>query len=189
MERQYAAEPLLINTEYKFLNKERSVQSAPDFFKTSEHTYSSLDPRLYDPVRNFRMDLDRPPYQSNNVQPLHSIYCPETDRVSTGLYTDGYESIYGGDVRYYLDPTQCLVYDRPNYVLRSAVVPTVFEDPMGGAKPHYERLPLFQKNVGVAPYTSDQDQMFFREDMMSRQSALMNQRDFNYYIGHFLPQK
>ena len=69
------------------------------------------------------------------------------------------------------------------------MIPTVFEDPMGAYKPHYERVPLFKHNRNVAPYTFDQDQMSYREDLMSRQSAKMNQRDYNYYIGHFPPEK
>lgn len=189
MNRVYPAEPHLIGDKYIFLNTERDVESARDFFKTSEQTYSSLDPRLYDPVRNIRMDLDRPPYQPKNVQPLQNIYSDcNSERVSPIPYTEGYSSIYGGDITYYIDPKQCLVYDSPNYVLRSAVVPYILQTPMGSNKPHYERIPLFQQNNNVAPYTFDADQMSFREDIMSRQSAQFNQRDYSYYVGHFLPK-
>lgn len=191
MNRVYAAEPLEVENKYIWLNPNRDVESARDFFKTGKgNTYSSLDPRLYDPVRNIRMDLDRPPYQPRNVQPLQNIYSDcENDRVYPQPYPSGYSTIAGGDIIYYIDPTQCVAYDQPNYVIRSAVVPYVFQDPMGATKPHYERLPLFEKNTNVASYTFDQDQMSFREDLMSRQSAKMNQRDYSYYVGHFLPKK
>ena len=189
-QRVYAAQPLLVDNHYVFMNPERDVQAAGDFFRTKDNLYTSLDPRLYDPVRNIRMTLDRPPYQPKNVQPLQNLYTDcDVDKITPKPYVEGYPSIYGGDVWYYLDPTNCLPYDNPNYVMRSAVVPTVFQDPMGATKPHYERVPLFQNNNNVAPYTFDQDQMSFREDLMSRQSAKMNQQDYSYYVGHFLPKK
>jgi len=185
----YPAEPIAVSKRDRvyYQNTERDIQSAPDFFRVKgRDTYRSLDPRLIDVVRNIHMELDRPPLQPRNVQPLQHMYDDGSKlKVRTGMYLDGYPSIYGGDVQYYIDPSQAQVYDSPVYVLRSSVVPFVFQDPMGALKPQYDRVPLYQNNTSVAEYSFDQDQMSFREDLIARQSRLMNQSDYVLYTAHF----
>ena len=190
---QYWAEPIYTNDNNQndiiYLNTHRDVQSAPDFFYScpeSNKTCTSLDPRLIDPVRNIRMDLDRPPLQPRNVQPLQHIYddC-NAGMIRPQIYHDGYRSIYPGDYTYWLDKSLAQVYNESNYVIKSAVVPFVFQDPMGSLKPQYDRVPLFKNQNNIATYTFDQDQMSFREDLMERQSRVMNQTDYNIYAGHF----
>jgi len=185
----YQAEPLdLGSTDHVFYqNLDRDIASAPDFVKVDgKDTWRSLDPRLIDPVRGIRMQLDRPPLQPRNVQPLSRMYDdPNSERVRTGFYLDGYPSMYGGDILYYVDPSLGVVYDSPVYSIRSSVVPFVFQDPMGGLKPQYDRVPLYKNNTSVATYSFDQDQMSYREDLIARQSRKMNQSDYNLYVAHF----
>lgn len=185
----YPAEPISVSDRdmVYYQNIDRDVQNAPDFFHVKgRDTYRSLDPRLIDVVRNIHMELDRPPLQPRNVQPLQHMYDDESKlKIQAGVYLDGYPSIYGGDVQYYIDPSMAQAYDSPVYVLRSSVVPFVFQDPMGALKPQYDRVPLYQNNTSVAEYSFDQDQMSFREDLISRQSRLMNQSDYVMYTAHF----
>jgi hypothetical protein len=185
----YAAEPIDIEKNKNnviYLNTDRDVENARDFFLVpGRDTCRSLDPRLIDVVRDIHMELDRPPLQPRGVQPLRDVYAQDNDRVRPQTYRGGYASIYPGDVQYYLDPSLAQAYDSPVYVQRSAVVPFVFQDPMGGMKPQYDRLPLFDNNISSSAYTFDQDQMSYREDLISRQSRKMNQSDFSIYSGHF----
>lgn len=189
--RQYAAEPLIIKDDYIILNKKRDIEAARDFFKTGcdNEGARSLDPRLIDPIRNIHMVLDRPPYQPRNVQPLQNMYGDCENHIAPKIYNGGYESIYAGDVQYYIDPTQALVYDNPEYALQQAVVPFVFQDPMGGLKPQYDRVPLFKNNQNISDYTFDQDQISFREDMITRLQRKMNQSDYQIFVGHFRQER
>lgn len=184
----YQAEPLDLRHEGEvfYLNTDRDVENARDFFRVpGRDTCRSLDPRLIDVVRDIHMELDRPPLQPKGVQPLGDVYAPENDRIRPQTYCKGYSSIYPGDIQYYLDPSISQAYDDPVFVQRSAVVPFVFQDPMGGMKPQYDRIPLFQNNINSSAYTSDQDQMSYREDLIARQSRKMNQSDFSIYTAHF----
>lgn len=182
----YPAEPIAQASDgpVLFLQKNMDIENARDFFKTGETTCSSLDPRLIDTVRNIRLDLDRPPLQARNVQPLQHIYDDCNNRIRPQFY-GGYSDIYPGDIRYYVDPTLAQAYDEPIYIIKSAVQPFIFQDPMGGMKPQYDKIPLFREQVNISPYSFDQDQMSFREDLMARQSRLQNQSDYNIYAGHF----
>lgn len=188
--RRYAAEPLITNKDYIFLNKERDIENARDFYKIcGDEGAHSRDPRLMDPVRNIRMVLDRPPYQPRNVQPLQHMYDDCGNHIIPKVYKQGYESIYPGDIQYYLDPSQAQAYDNPEYALQQAVVPFVFQDPMGALKPQYDRVPLYKNNQNISDYTFDQDQISFREDMITRLQRTMNQSDYQLFAGHFIPEK
>lgn len=190
--KRYAAEPMIIeNKDCLILNKKRDVGAATDFFKTAcdDTGAHSLDPRLIDPIRNIHMTLDRPPYQPKGVQPLQNIYQDCEYDIKPTVYRNGYENIYPGDVQYYIDPQQALIYDSPEYALQQAVVPFVFQDPMGSLKPQYDRVPLFQNNQNISDYTFDQDQISFREDMITRLQRTMNQTDYQVFVGHFLQER
>lgn len=190
--RRYAAEPIIANKkDYLFLNKNRDVENARDFFKTcvDKEGYRSLDPRLIDPVRNIKMVLDRPPYQPRNVQPLQHMYDDCENDISPKVYENGYESIYPGDVQYYIDPEQAQAYDNPEFALQQAVVPFVFQDPMGALKPQYDRVPLYKNNQNISDYTFDQDQITFREDLIQRYQRVPNQSDYQLFVGHFLQER
>lgn len=186
MGRRYAAEPMITNQNYIILNKKRDVEGARDFFKKcGEEGAHSLDPRLIDPIRDIHMVLDRPPYQPRNVQPLQNMYGDCQHHIAPKIYNNGYESIYAGDYQYYIDPTQAQAYDNPEYALQRAVVPFVYQDPMGALKPQYDRVPMFQNNQNISDYTFDQDQINFREDMIERLQRTMNQSDYQLFVGHF----
>lgn len=189
--RYYAAEPLITNDECIILNKERDVVAARDFYREcGKEGARSLDPRLIDPIRSIRQVLDRPPYQPRNVQPLAHMYedC-DKERVAARVHPGGYTEIFPGDVQYYIDPTQAQAYDNPEYAQQKAVVPFVFQDPMGALKPQYDRVALFKDNRNLSDYTSDQDQMGFREDMIERLQRKMNQNDYQLFVGHFIQGK
>lgn len=186
MTRRYAAEPLIANDDYFILNRRRDIEAARDFFKTDgDHGAHSLDPRLIDPVRNIHMVLDRPPYQPRNVQPLQNIYNDCQNNIRPQIYNGGYESIYPGDLEYYIDASQAQAYTDPQFAIQQAVVPFVFQDPMGSLKPQYDRVPLYKNNQNISDYTFDQDQMSFREDMITRLQRTMNQNDYQLFVGHF----
>lgn len=189
MKRRYAAEPIIVQdpNRYIILNKERDIQSASDFYMECGHEGAhSKDPRLIDPIRNIRTVLDRPAYQPRNVQPLRDIYGQSNQNITPRIYSN-YEDIYAGDVQYYIDPSQAQAYDNPEYAIQTAVVPFVFQDPMGALKPQYDRVSLYKNNQNISDYTFDQDQIGFREDMIERLQRTMNQTDYQLYVGHFLP--
>ena len=139
-----------------------------------------MDPRTVDAPRGMRLTLDRPPFYSKNTQPLSDLYTEEGNK--TGFYR-GYEDIRGGDIFYYTDAELAEPYRPPMYILPSYTIPNMEIDPMGAFRPIYEKIPVFQNNRASSGYTFDQDQLQFREDLMSLQSQKINESDYLMY--HF----
>lgn len=170
-------------TMYKQLNvKDFSLTCAEDYQKVhlpdGLSGYQSMDPRTFDSPRAQRLLLDRPPLYSRNTQPQKNLYAPS--QVQTGYYPS-YESIKGGQYIYYTDKSIDVPYTNPTYVNQVYMQPTVFVDPMGASQTIYERIPIFKNNRNTSDYTFDQDQMEFREDLMSKQSQLMNKNAYGTY--------
>jgi hypothetical protein len=171
-------DPMVFSDDYyNTLNKETSVRNcAVDYVKIN-NLYGSMDPRTYDSPRAQRLYLDSTPRVSQNTQPQGNIYDMETNHV--GYYKD-YQSIRGGDITYYVDNIAD-PYSNPTYVIPSYTTPTILVDPMGSIKPYYKRIPIFQSDRNCFEYSFDRDQCGFREDIMSKQSELINRSAFDTY--------
>ena len=72
-------------------------------------------------------------------------------------------------------------YSSPDYINQAYMQPSVFVDPMGSSQTIYERIPVFKNNRNTSDYTFDQDQMEFREDLIAKQSEIMNKNDYGTY--------
>ena len=140
--------------------------------------YQSMDPRTFNSPRAQRLVFDRPPLYSRNTQPQKNLYEPSL--IQTGYYPS-YASIKGGQYIYYTDKSIDIPYSSPDYINQAYMQPTVFTDPMGSSQTIYERIPVFKNNRNTSDYTFDQDQMEFREDLMAKQSQLMNKNDYGTY--------
>jgi len=173
-------EPLYLdpNGPNTYVTPNVDLKPAPDFFEVNDGLYTSWDPRLYDPVRNIRLHLDRAAVQPLNVQPLRNVYSQKLP--STGQYRT-IEDIRLGNVIRYVSPFTQQVYPSPIYQMTANVQGVLFQDPMGSVKPYYLREPVMQHNKALSNYTFDQDQMSFREDIMARQSQKMNRTDFSKF--------
>lgn len=170
------------------LNKDLDLVRAPDFYPIREpmppgagrsiEGFTSNDPRLIDTLRNSRQILDTPALQPEGVQPL--CRKPMMPLPSTGTY-DSYEDLRGGNLRYYKSALVADIFAEPVYQIPSNVVKAVYQDPMGSLKPYYDRRPILQHNAQLSEYSFDQDQMEFREDLMSKQSSLMDRTDWDKF--------
>ena len=166
--------------EYTFLNeKGHSLVCAPDFvFRENTGTcpgYQSMDPRTVDAPRAIRTVYDRPPLYSKNTQPLQNLYT--SPGAHTGFYPS-YMAIKNGNLFYYTDRDVADPYGLDPYTLTSYTIPQIEVDPIGAFRPIYQKVPVFQNNRVVSPYTFDQDQIQFREDLMALQSRKVNESDF-----------
>lgn len=172
--------PSSLKDPYNILNKNSClVLCDGDFVPVKGGGYQSMDPRTFDSPRAQRMTFDRPPLKISNTQPLQDLYSQSNNQCQTGFYPD-YSSIQGGNIKYYTD-LDMTIYNDPVYVLPSFVNLHVQTDPMGAYLPQYNRVPIFQKNRQSSLYSYDQDQMQYREDLMSLQSRKINQSDYSFY--------
>lgn len=180
---------------YRVLNENLDLKSAADFFPIVHDSgdglrvrgFTSHDPRLADVVRGGQhLILNRPALQPANVQPLRNIYSQDLSNISTGFYPEGYAGLHGGNLLYYIDSDlEHPFSDVPNYVESVTTTPWVIVDPMGSRKVYYERKPREMHSSEISKYTFDQDQIGFREDLMSKQSDLMNRSDYAMYHHYF----
>lgn len=189
----YEPNPAYQDQSILILNTGLDLQFAKDFYPVSSSDdpmdirvegYTSKDPRLADVLRNDRLVLDRPVYQPAHVQPL---CIPDTDAPAppSSGFAPSYDDLVGGNYQYYLDKDLTQVFFSPVYEIPSTVRPSIFQDPMGSLKPYYEKQPILRRNVALSEYSFDQDQMSFREDLMSRQSSRMDRTDYAKFYHHF----
>ena len=169
----------LDNSSYLTLNQNQ-LRFASDFYPTSQGTFTSLDPRLIDPVRGIRMTLNAPVF--DGTLPAADRY--DSSDIGTQTYRQ-YEDIHGGQVFYYLDGYMTQPYASPNFQLRVKVEPDVFQDPMGALKPEYVRTPIADAAY-ISGYRNDQDELSHREDMMALQMRPQNRRDWQLYQNSYL---
>lgn len=145
--------------------------------------YASTDPRLYDIPRVQHMTLDRPPLDATVA--LKDIYTdPSLENYGKTVY-NGYDDIKAGQILYYIDKEIAGPFFSPNFENPSLATAGVFQDPMGGMKPQYDRTPLTHQNP-INTKTNNynglswiQDSGEHREDMMARQLWRQNQQNWS----------
>ena len=140
--------------------------------------YVSEDPRLVDAPRAMMLNLNVPPIDS--TVRLDKIY--DSNLTNYGKKYSTYSDINTGQIVYYTDKTNEEPYFVPNFVSSASIDSVMYVDPMSSMKPHYYRTPLtvrdnilsdkdkFTYNLSWMDDTTE-----FREDLMSRQMAKMNQ--------------
>ena len=174
--------PLASNKKINYLNGIAGLAYSQDFAPIEGGYYASMDPRTIDVTRNMRLVFDAPPFESPDTQPLKKIY-------SNPGYKTGYNVFNAGSVRYYTDVDVADPYGTPPYVIPSEVIPTLFKDPMGGLHAYYEKVPLAQKSSDLFDYSFDQDQINWREDLMSKQQEKENSHQWDVFQLYHNPQK
>lgn len=168
------------------INPDLDLKPAPDFFQLPSGHYTSLDPRLISDARQLRLAFDRAAVQPVNVQPLRNIYSAPLPPIQAQYKS--YKDITLGNVSTQYSPFKSQVFPAPNYQIPSNTHALVFTDPMGSVKAYYLRNQIQQQPKTQSNYSFDQDQMTFREDIMSRQSQLIDRSDFTKFYS-FFPEK
>lgn len=189
----FEPDPYQTSEDHVVLNKDLDLVHAPDFYQVTAgvgigekpfHGYASKDPRLADVLRNDTLVLDRPPFQPAHVQPLCRSDS-DSGVAPTASVFPSYENITGGNIQYYTDASISEAFYPPMYQIPSRVQSSIFKDPMGSLKAYYEKIPVLRRNTMLSEYSFDQDQMSFREDIMSRQQSLMDRTDYQKFHAHF----
>ena len=160
------------------LNTETSVHHTDIDYVKINNLYASMDPRTLDPIRSIRTYLDAPPLVSRGTKPQTDLSTIRTN--TTGFYPN-YQSIYGGDIKYYTDLSNDDPQGAPVFALPAYTVPELLVDPMGSVKPYYARIPVYKKNNSQLEYSFDQDQCEFREDLMALQLSKFNRSSFGAF--------
>jgi len=169
---QYLSDPSLY-----FINKDTSIQpTTVDFVKTPGGYYSSLDSRTFDSPRNQRLELDSPPLVSMGTQPQGNLYNVKGNQ--TGYYPD-YDSIQGGDIKYYTDIMNDTPFGGPLFFIPNYTIPKLMVDPMGSIKYYYTRVPIMNKINSIYDYSFDKDQCEWREDLSAQRNT--NNNGFGAY--------
>lgn len=149
----------------------------------SDVVYAGSDPRLVDVRRNIAITLDRPPV--NDSVKLDEIYTREDLRNYGQNYKD-YSDINAGQILYYNDKSIEDPYIAPLFGTQAEATGYMYQDPMGGLKPHYDRKPFSTSNplntkntnyLGNLSFIQDTNE--HREDLLSRQLWQRNQQAYN----------
>lgn len=163
---------------------QNQLDEAQDFFAVGNNRYSSLDPRLIDSMRGTSYQLDRPPYETRynggtrNVDDPGAPVCEQT--------YPSYQDINGGQIFYYVDKQFREPYFSPLFQIRAEVTPFIYKDPMGSLKPQFDRRPIVSPQY-ISDYRHDQDEIYFREDMIANFMQKRNQTDYSVLYDRQLP--
>ncbi len=128
------------------------------------------DGRVIDSVRDMKTILDKPA-ETGSVD-MNLVY-KFNNRNYGGPYKT-YSNINNGQISYYVDSSISQPFFSPVYTLSSNVDKTIFKDPMDSVKPQYYKNPVTSTMHHVSDDQFTRDQLFFREDLMSRQQNLYN---------------
>lgn len=128
------------------------------------------DGRIIDSVRNMRTILDKP--AETGFVDMNKV--STFDNRNYGGPYKTYSDIKNGQISYYTDPGTSQPFFSPVYTLTSTVDKTIFKDPMDSVKPQYYKKPITSTLHNVSNDQFTRDQLFFREDLMSRQQNLYN---------------
>lgn len=142
--------------------------------------YTSPDPRLIDSARSMRLTLDRPP--TNDSVPLCQMYTRE-DLVGYGKNYSDYSDINAGQIKYYVDHSIAAPFHEPVFGTQANVSAYMYQDPMGGLTPNYDRKPFTSPdhlNTKNSNYLGGlswiQDSTNHREDLLARQLFRQNEQ-------------
>lgn len=163
----------LDNVSKGFFNNPNSTDGCP------EKGFLSYDPRQFSSPRAEWLTLDRPP-PDGNVK-LDEVYDKKYDRYGIGF--NSYENIRDGDISYYIDKSIQGAFYNPVYAEPSKETTVLYQDPMGGMRPQYNRQALINtENPTVTtpksyPYSLSfiQDTQSFREDIIALQQRKHNE--------------
>lgn len=137
-------------------------------------TYLNNDPRLYSSVHAEWLQLNRPPLMSNtDIGTLN--YNKKLD--SYGKNYKSYSDVNAGQVVYYISKDIEDVLYNPLFSEPAHSIGTLYKDPMGAMKPHYDRIPLDPLDPLDQEYCLSwmKDSQHHREDILSKQMQKINQ--------------
>lgn len=146
--------------------------------------YINKDPRLFDPLRNINMTLDRPPFQGDltdnyGYQQLQYVYDPRYIRQGYGRGFSTYKDIDAGQDMYYMSTDSVNdAYFHPVFIIRNRTDKVLYRDPMSAIKPQFFRTPLTESLKYLSDDQYARDTISFREDIMSRQMSKMNSQSY-----------
>jgi hypothetical protein len=136
-----------------------------------EGCYLTSTPNAYDAPRALHTRIDRPA-QVSGINEYNMYKEPGLLNYHAGNHYHGYPN--NAAVTYYVDDSISAPFSEPNFSARGTKTYSEdYTDPMGTWKPHYFYYRQHPENV--SPLSWINDSTFFREDLMSRQMAVMNQ--------------
>lgn len=94
-----------------------------------------------------------------------------------GVY-ESYNNINNGQITYYADSSVSQPFFNPVYTISSNVDKNIFIDPMDSHKPEYVKVPISTTLNNISNDQFTRDQLFFREDIMSKQQSLNNRKSW-----------
>lgn len=167
-------EPSFINEKIKLtLNKNPTVCT------TESYRYTG-DGRLVDSIRNQKLVLDRPPDMLEKLS-FDDMY--KSDKLNGyGKNYSTYETITGGQIKYWLWDTPGTMLEKPIYSTSANVIGSVYIDPMDNIKPEYKREPIVKRNVfqpnniGCLSFINDTTEA--RENITASLKAKMDQNRY-----------
>ena len=170
------------------INGELGIKKSVCFHQKDPNTCGftrKWDGRLVDSPRNMRTGLDTPPYEGS-IGSLKNVYVDSLSDYKTGYYKS-YDDIKTGQIQYYSNSELAGAYPKRtgNWIIRSNEEYKVYKDPMDGVELHTDRFPLTEKRPEyLCGPNFMKDSINHREDLMSKQSYLVNNNSFEARYGN-----
>lgn len=169
----------------KYLNCDGLANSDDCYARAPEGCLLTSTPNAYDAPRAIRTRIDKP----SRVMGINeqNMYCaPRLLNYHAGNNYKGYPD--NALIRYYVDDSISDPFFGPNFGGEGGGKQWYEEyvDPMGSFKPHYQYTMCCPEKVSQLSWINDST--FHREDLMSKQMSIMNQKRIEPLLdGCFLP--
>ena len=157
------------------LNRYGLVDALDTMRRAPEGCYLTATANAYDAPRAIQTRIDRPP-QVMGINEYNMYTEPSLlNYDASGFGYGTYAATNNAEVTYYVDEAIARPFFGPNF---GGGCPKVhyenYTDPMGSWKPHYKYAMECPQNFSNLSWINDST--FFREDLMSKQMAVMNQK-------------
>lgn len=175
------------------INEQMGIKKSVCFNQDDPNTCGytkKWDGRLIDAARNMKIGLDTPPYEGD-IGKLKNVYSEKLKDYKTGYY-NSYDDIKTGQIKYYSNSELAGAYPKRtgNYIIRATEDYEIYKDPMDGMELHTSRQPLTVKRPEyLCGPNFMKDSISHREDLMSKQSYLVNNNSFEARYGNMYKDK
>lgn len=159
----------------RYLNQ-NGLRDSPDCLTRAPEggCWLSSNPRGFDSPRAISTRLDKPS-QIMGITPANMYSDPQLLNYNAGSNYCGFPN--NAEITYYIDDSIAKPFFGPNFASSgSTVYEEDYTDPMGSWKPHYFYTQQCPQNVSRLSWINDST--FFRQDLMAKQIAKINQSRF-----------
>lgn len=156
----------------RFLNKNGLVDSTGCVVDAPNGCFLAMTPNAYDAPRAIHTRMDKPS-QVSGVNSTNIYTNPALENYNAGLNSRPWSQMNNAQITYYIDEGIQYPFFSPVFIQDTFNYES-YTDPMSSWKPHYNLVQTNSESTSNLSWIVDST--YHRQDLMSKQMAVQNQR-------------